>query len=84
MSSQFRISGDGGDEEAAAIAVVLALLEAEGAAADDEQAAHFGWRDSARLMTQGLAPTRLPAAPGWGRIERLRRAGRGGGGVVGQ
>jgi hypothetical protein len=40
-------------------------------------------RGAARLGAQGVALSRPVAALGWGRIERLRRAG-GGSGIVGQ
>lgn len=87
MSTRFALTGAPDDEEAAAaIAAVLAALEAEAVALTPaEQAApRQGWHASARLITQGLAPSRLPATPTWGRVERLRRAGRGGSGIVGQ
>jgi hypothetical protein len=80
----------GGDldeaEAAAAIAAVTCLLDEEAAraAAAQAEATPDGWRDAARLIAQGLIPTRVPATPRWGSIERLRRAGRGGSGVVGQ
>ncbi len=86
MASQFILSGGASaDEEAAALAAVLMLLSAAPAQADHAQpAATTGWHASARVLAQGLPPTRLPAPPSWSRIERLRRAGRGGTGVVGQ
>ncbi len=81
----------GGDldeaEAAAAIAAVALLLEAEAATTlDAPQPAGraAGWNAAARLIAQGLMPTRVPTTPRWGTIERLRRAGRGRGGVVGQ
>jgi hypothetical protein len=81
----------GGDldeaEAAAAIAAVTLLLEAEGAAAVDApqpEGGPAGWNAAARLIAQGLVPTRVPTAPRWGNVERLRLAGRGRGGIVGQ
>ncbi|MEI8166139.1 MAG: hypothetical protein WCG26_07165 [Chloroflexales bacterium] len=73
-------------EAAAAMAAVICLLEAEAAALDTSSPALRppGWHDTAKLIAQGLIPTRVPTAPRWGNIERLRRAGRGGSGVVGQ
>jgi hypothetical protein len=72
------------DEAAAAMAAIACLLQEEAAvAAPLEPAEPAGWRGAARLITQGLAPSRPPAAPTWGRVERLRRAGRGGSGIVG-
>lgn len=86
MHPQFAFSGAPSDDEAAAaIAAVICILEEESAAlAAMEQAEPIGWSDAARLTVQGLTPTRLPTAPSWGHIERLRRAGRGGTGIVGQ
>lgn len=84
----FTLSGGDIDEAeaAAAMAAVACLLEAEAAAqaAAAQGGPPEGWRDTARLIAQGLIPTRLPAPPRWGSIERLRRAGRGGSGIVGQ
>lgn len=74
-------------EAAAAMAAVACLLDEEAAAtaaAAQPQGQTIGWRDAAKLIAQGLIPTRLPTAPRWGSIERLRRAGRGAGGIVGQ
>ncbi len=84
----FTLSGGAVDTEeaAAAMAAITCLLEEEAALASgaaDEQVVG-GWRSAARLITQGLIPTRTPVAPRWSSIERLRRAGRGGGGLVGQ
>jgi hypothetical protein len=87
MTPKIALAGGPIDDEeaAAAIAAVLAVLEAEAAAAADEPAASpRGWHASARLMVQGFLPARLPTAPTWGHVERLRRAGRGGSGIVGQ
>lgn len=85
MKHQVVLSGAPTDDEAAAaIAAVMCLLEEEAAAASEEQAETVGWPEAARLTIQGLAPARLPVAPTWGHIERLRRAGRGGTGIVGQ
>lgn len=73
------------EEAAAAIAAVIAALDEDGAAEPDEAPApRRGWHASARLMVQGLLPTRVPAAATWGHVERLRRAGRGGSGILGQ
>ena len=86
MTSQLIQSGGASaDEEAAALAAVLTLL-AEHAEAEHATpvAVPTKWHAAARVMAQGLPPTRLPAPPTWGRIERLRRAGRGATGVVGQ
>ncbi len=86
--STFTLSGGDMDEAeaAAAMAVVACMLEAEAAAlsAAPQDVAPAGWSAAARLIAQGLIPTRLPAAPRWGSIERLRRAGRASGGIIGQ
>jgi hypothetical protein len=78
--------GDLNEEEAAAaMAALTCLLEEEAALAAQATAAPSArWTTAARLITQGLVPTRLPAASSWGSIERLRRAMRGGSGIVGQ
>ncbi len=85
---QVTISGGAPDSEeaAAAIAAITCLLEEEAALATGAagQPAPAGWRNAARLIPQGLIPTRMPVEPRWSSIERLRRAGRGGGGLVGQ
>lgn len=86
---RYLISGGDLDEAeaAAAIAAVTCLLDEELAATQTgarSSAAPTGWHDAARLLAQGLTPTRLPVAPRWSSIERLRRAGRGNGGIVGQ
>lgn len=87
MAHHFSLTGGEMDAEeaAAAIAAVTCLLEEETAAT----AAVLGtaparWISTARLLALGLTPTRLPVELHWSRIERLRRAGRGGGGIVGQ
>ncbi|WP_298408543.1 hypothetical protein [uncultured Chloroflexus sp.] len=72
------------EEAAAAVAAITLLLAEEAAqtvAMPSEPPAR--WRDSMRLMVQGLQPTRVPETPRWSTIERLRRAGRGGMGIVG-
>jgi hypothetical protein len=86
MNYQITWSGVPTDDEAtAAVTAVMCILEEEAAAAaSEEQAETVGWQEAARLTVQGLEPARLPVAPTWGHIERLRRAGRGGTGIVGQ
>jgi hypothetical protein len=86
MPTYSLIGGDLNEEEAAAaMAAVSCLLdeEAVGAIAVPAVVAER-WVAAARLIAQGIVPTRLPAAPNWGSIERLRRATRGGSGIVGQ
>jgi hypothetical protein len=85
MPSYSLTGGDMNEEEAAAaLAAVTCLLEEEVAALamQPSEAAPTRWMAAARLITQGLVPTRLPVAPSWSRIERLRRATRGGSGIV--
>lgn len=71
------------DEVAAVIAAVSCLLTEEGQPAAEQPGQPASWRGATRLISQGLSPTRTATAPRWGNIERLRRAGRGGGGIVG-
>lgn len=82
---RYEISGATPHEEeaAAVIAAVSCLLADEGQSQTDQPGQPAGWRGASRLLSQGLSPTRTSAAPRWGNIERLRRAGRGGGGIVG-
>ncbi|NTU81096.1 MAG: hypothetical protein HGA45_17230 [Chloroflexales bacterium] len=74
------------EEAAAALSAVVCLLEEEAAAASASLPAGrgIGWHETAKLVTQGIIPTRVPIAPRWSSIERLRRAGRGSSGIVGQ
>jgi hypothetical protein len=72
---------------AAALAAVAYLLDDEdraSASAGRQPAQRSAWRDAARLSIQGITTTRPATTLGWGRVERLRRAGRAGGGIVGQ
>lgn len=75
-------------EAAAAIAAVSSILDEEAAlalaAAQAEPSAPKRWHAATRLITQGIIPARLPTKLSWGSIERLRRATRGSGGIVGQ
>lgn len=85
MQSHTLISGDPTEEEAAAILAAVGYLLAEQSASGvtTQAAAAASWSNAAKLIAQGLIPTRMPAAPRWGTIERLRRAGKGGNGVTG-
>ena len=78
--------GDPSEEEAAALlAAVSCLLEEERSGGLPAQASILSrWRDSSRATIAGLAPTRLATKAAWGTIERLRRGGRGGTGIIGQ
>jgi hypothetical protein len=71
------------DEVAAAIAAIMGLMPGgitEQAVADEPATS---WHDTAKLVAQGIVPGRTPTKPGWGRIERLRRAGKSGSGITG-
>ncbi len=84
MSIQFQITHDVSEEEAAAaIAAIASLLAASASPEEDEAATPMRWRDASKLVAQGLTPTRIPSRLGWGSIERLRRAGKGGSGITG-
>jgi hypothetical protein len=71
------------DEAAAAVAAIVSLMT-EGAespiSTPDQETI---WSGTAKLPAQGIVPSRTPARPGWGSIERLRRAGKGGSGITG-
>ena len=73
------------DEVVAALAAVEAYIAAEQSATlqDSEQLLQQTWRDAAKLVVQGLQPDRTGVQPRWSTVERLRRAGRGGYGIVG-
>ncbi len=78
--------GELSEEEAAALlAAISCLLEEEQRGTPPVQDdIPSRWRDSSRVTIAGLTPARLATAPTWGTIERLRRGGRGGSGIVGQ
>lgn len=75
------------DEEltAAIVAIEAYLAEASAAAgaAAAADAAGPRWQAAAILATQGVPALQTPAWPAWGNIERLRRAGPGGSGIIG-
>jgi hypothetical protein len=68
------------EEVAAALVAIAALLAEEQAPPAERQPAQASWRGAARLEAHGLHMGRTPAAPTWGNVERLRRAG---GGITG-
>jgi hypothetical protein len=71
------------DEVAAVIAALVGLL-AEGARPHGSPPEPpSSWHDTAKLVAQGVVPSRTPARPSWGRIERIRRAGKGSSGITG-
>ncbi|MFV9503560.1 MAG: hypothetical protein AB4911_03250 [Oscillochloridaceae bacterium umkhey_bin13] len=80
----YQLEGSPNEAEAAAIAAVMTILGVEAAQGEVASPTPERWRDAARMTTQGLIPTRTAVAPRWGRIERLRRAGRGSTGITGQ
>jgi hypothetical protein len=71
------------DEVAAALAAVSCYVAGEQSTADGTNG-DWRWKGSATLIIQGLPTTRSPQLPTWGNVERLRRAGRGGTGLIGQ
>jgi hypothetical protein len=71
------------EEAAAAVAAIVSLIAAGSGSQDDASLPTGRWRDAAKLVSQGLTPSRTPARPGWATIERLRRAGKGGSGITG-
>lgn len=70
------------EEAAAAVAAIMSLIAA-GSDGEETVSEPARWRDAAKLVAQGLTPTRVPAKLGWATIERLRRAGKGGSGITG-
>lgn len=70
------------DEVAAAVTAITAYL-AEENAPKSTQPQGWDWADSARTVAQALPAVRLPCRPTWSNVERLRRAGGGGTGIVG-
>ena len=78
--------GELSEEEAAALlAAISCLLEEEQRSTPPVQDdIPSRWRASSRVTIAGLTPARLATTPAWGTIERLRRGGRGGSGIVGQ
>lgn len=71
------------DEVAAALAAVACHLAEIGAAAGEGEPALWQWKASAALVSQDLAPLRMPYRPSWNKVERLRRADRGVKGITG-
>ncbi|WP_238613359.1 hypothetical protein [Candidatus Oscillochloris fontis] len=84
LAYQIQITNDASeDEAAAAVAVIAALLSAASPQPEEATTPPVRWRDGSKLVAQGLTPARIPARLGWGSIERLRRAGKGGSGITG-
>ncbi len=69
------------DEAAAALAAIAWFIEEEEVEAEHE--ANWQWIGSRKLISEGILASRVPLKPAWGRIERIRRAGRGGSGMTG-
>lgn len=69
------------DEAAAALAAIAWFIEQEEAEAEQEST--WQWVASGKLISEGIVASRVPVKPVWGRIERIRRAGRGGSGMTG-
>ncbi len=72
------------DEVAAAIAAIVSVTSIHYSDAQvDTSEEDTSWHSTAKLVSQGIVPGRTPAKPNWGRIERIRRAGKGGSGITG-
>jgi hypothetical protein len=70
------------DHVAAALtAISLYLAEEEEPFAQEKK--DWRWVSTAMMVTQGIPIIRAPRRPTWGNVERLRRAGRGGTGIIG-
>jgi hypothetical protein len=69
------------DEVAAALAAISCYLTEE--SSQTAQESEWRWRASDMLSTQKICVIRSPQRPQWGKVERLRRAGRGCPGIVG-
>jgi len=63
------------EEVVAALAAIRLLLDPHDAAGP---APVDGWRASARLLAQRVAPVRVRVRPAWNNVERLRKGGPGG------
>lgn len=70
------------EEEAAAILAAVAMYSVE-EEQPPQQDGDWRWLASGILVNQGLPLMRSPLRPQWGNVERLRRAGHGGAGIVG-
>lgn len=71
------------DEAAAALAAIACFLEESDGQLADSPPDLWQWHASASLVSQGLAPVRMPYRPAWNKVERLQRAGRGVKGITG-
>jgi hypothetical protein len=81
---QIQITADPtADEVAAAIAAIVSLTDGGAGLQESPPEPAANWRGAAKLVAQGLVPSRTPTRSGWGRIERIRRAGKGGSGITG-
>lgn len=64
--------GDATDDEVAAVLAAVQCVLGDNDAPEVPTVSRAPWRESGRLVVQGIAPARLPT-PTWGNIERLRR-----------
>lgn len=71
------------DEVAALLSAITCCLATDEDVQIPAHVAEWEWHSSALLQAQRVVPDRIPLRPSWGNIERLRRSGRGGGGIVG-
>lgn len=71
------------DEAVAALAAIAQYLAEEEQEQPPAALPGSHWKTSAVLITQGMPVIRVHHYPTWGNIERLRRAGRAGTGIIG-
>lgn len=71
------------DDELSATLAAVACCLSDDVTAEEAVAGDWQWRVTSALITQGIVEVRAPIKPSWGHIERLRRAGHGGAGIVG-
>lgn len=72
------------EETAAALAAISWYLAREQEAQVDQSLEDWRWKASGFMVHQGVRPSRLPYPPAWGTVERIRRSGPGGTGIIGQ
>lgn len=78
---QFLGSRPTDDEAAAALAAIAWFMEVD--EPEEETGVAWQWVASRTLISEGILASRVPVRPTWSRIERIRRSGRGGNGIVG-
>lgn len=71
------------EDDVAAALVAISCYLAEEDQLIEQESAEWRWRASGILSVQRMCFVRSPQHPTWGTIERIRRAGRGGTGILG-